>query len=147
MLAFAVFLGAASMTILIALVNPLTAALTFASLIGYAIVYTGFLKRATPQNIVIGGIAGAAPPLLGWAAVTGMQGPWDWPYAWLLVLIIFVWTPPHFWALAIFRREDYARALVPMLPVTHGVEYTRWQILLYTVLLFVVTMLPWRRSA
>lgn len=141
-LAFAVFLGAASMTILIALVNPLTAALTFASLIGYAIIYTGFLKRATPQNIVIGGIAGAAPPLLGWAAVTNMQGPWDWPYAWLLVLIVFVWTPPHFWALAIFRREDYARALVPMLPVTHGVQYTRWQILLYTVLLFVVTMLP-----
>jgi heme o synthase len=141
-LAFAVFLGATSMTILIALVNPLTAALTFASLIGYAIVYTGFLKRATPQNIVIGGIAGAAPPLLGWAAVTNMQGPWDWAYAWLLVLIVFVWTPPHFWALAIFRRADYARALVPMLPVTHGVEYTRWQILLYTVLLFVVTMLP-----
>jgi len=141
-LAFAVFLGAASMTILIALVNPLTAALTFASLIGYAIVYTGFLKRATPQNIVIGGIAGAAPLLLGWAAVTNMQGPWDWSYAWLLVLIIFVWTPPHFWALAIFRRADYARALVPMLPVTHGVRYTRWQILLYTVLLFVVTMLP-----
>lgn len=141
-LAFAVFLGAASMTILIALVNPLTASLTFASLIGYAIVYTGFLKRATPQNIVIGGIAGAAPPLLGWAAVTDMQGPWDWPYALLLVLIVFVWTPPHFWALAIFRREDYARALVPMLPVTHGVQYTRWQILLYTVLLFVATMLP-----
>ena len=142
-LAFAVFLGAASMTILIALVNPLTAALTFASLIGYAIVYTGFLKRATPQNIVIGGIAGAAPPLLGWAAVTGMQNPWDWAHALLLVLIIFVWTPPHFWALAIFRREDYARALIPMLPVTHGVTYTRWQILLYTVLLVVVTVLPW----
>jgi protoheme IX farnesyltransferase len=142
-LAFAVFLGAASMTILIALVNPLTAALTFASLIGYAIVYTGFLKRATPQNIVIGGIAGAAPPLLGWAAVTGMNGEWDWPHALLLVLIIFVWTPPHFWALAIFRRDDYARALVPMLPVTHGVEYTRWQILLYTVLLVAVTVLPW----
>jgi protoheme IX farnesyltransferase len=142
-LAFAVFLGAASMTILIALVNPLTAALTFASLIGYAIVYTGFLKRATPQNIVIGGIAGAAPPLLGWAAVTGMRGEWDWPHALLLVLIIFVWTPPHFWALAIFRRDDYARALVPMLPVTHGVRYTRWQILLYTVLLVAVTVLPW----
>ena len=125
-LAFAVFLGAASMTILIALVNPLTAALTFASLIGYAIIYTGFLKRATPQNIVIGGIAGAAPPLLGWAAVTNMQGPWDWAHAWLLVLIVFVWTPPHFWALAIFRRADYARALVPMLPVTHGVKYTRY---------------------
>ena len=142
-LAFAVFLGAASMTILIALVNPLTAALTFASLIGYAIVYTGFLKRATPQNIVIGGIAGAAPPLLGWAAVTGMQNQWDWAHALLLVLIIFVWTPPHFWALAIFRREDYARALIPMLPVTHGVVYTRWQIMLYTVLLVVVTVLPW----
>ena len=142
-LAFAVFLGAASMTILIALVNPLTAALTFASLIGYAVIYTGFLKRATPQNIVIGGIAGAAPPLLGWAAVTGMNNPWDWAHALLLVLIIFVWTPPHFWALAIFRREDYARALIPMLPVTHGVVYTRWQIMLYTVLLVVVTVLPW----
>lgn len=142
-LAFAVLLGALSMTILVTLVNALTAALTFASLIGYAIVYTGFLKRATPQNIVIGGIAGAAPPLLGWAAVTGMNNPWDWAHALLLVLIIFVWTPPHFWALAIFRREDYARALVPMLPVTHGVEYTRWQILLYTVLLVVVTVLPW----
>ena len=142
-LAFAVVLGALSMTVLIALVNPLTAALTFASLIGYAIVYTAWLKRATPQNIVIGGIAGAAPPLLGWAAVTGMQGAWDWAHALLLVLIVFVWTPPHFWALAIFRRDDYARALVPMLPVTHGVEYTRWQILLYTVLLVVATVLPW----
>jgi protoheme IX farnesyltransferase len=142
-LAFAVFLGALSMAILVALVNPLTALLTFASLIGYAIVYTGFLKRATPQNIVIGGIAGAAPPLLGWAAVTGMRNEWDWAHALLLVLIIFVWTPPHFWALAIFRREDYARALVPMLPVTHGVEYTRWQILLYTVLLVAATVLPW----
>ncbi|GAA5003105.1 protoheme IX farnesyltransferase [Pseudoluteimonas lycopersici] len=142
-LAFAVFLGAASMTILIALVNVVCAALTFASLIGYAIVYTAWLKRATPQNIVIGGIAGAAPPLLGWAAVTGMRGEWDWAHALLLVLIVFVWTPPHFWALAIFRREDYARALVPMLPVTHGVEYTRWQILLYTLLLLIVTILPW----
>ncbi len=143
-LAFAVFLGAASMAILISLVNPLTAGLTFASLIGYAIVYTGFLKRATPQNIVIGGIAGAAPPLLGWAAVTGMaRGLDDWACALSLVLIIFIWTPPHFWALAIFRRDDYARALIPMLPVTHGVEYTRWQILLYTVLLVVVTVLPW----
>ena len=121
-LAFAVFLGAASMTVLIALVNVVCAALTFASLIGYAIVYTAWLKRATPQNIVIGGIAGAAPPLLGWAAVTGMRGEWDWAHALLLVLIVFVWTPPHFWALAIFRREDYARALVPMLPVKHGVE-------------------------
>ncbi len=142
-LAFAVFLGALSMAMLISMVNPITAALTFASLIGYAIVYTAWLKRATPQNIVIGGIAGASPPLLGWAAVTGMQNQWDWAHALLLVLIIFVWTPPHFWALAIFRREDYARALVPMLPVTHGVEYTRWQILLYTVLLVVVTVMPW----
>ena len=142
-LAFAALLGVASMAILVLLVNWICAALTFASLIGYAIVYTGLLKRATPQNIVIGGIAGAAPPLLGWAAVTGMQGARDWEYALLLVLIIFVWTPPHFWALAIFRRADYARALVPMLPVTHGVVYTRWQILLYTVLLVVATILPW----
>jgi protoheme IX farnesyltransferase len=142
-LAFAVFLGALSMAMLISMVNPLTAALTFASLIGYAIVYTAWLKRATPQNIVIGGIAGAAPPLLGWAAVTGMRNEWDWAHALLLVLIIFVWTPPHFWALAIFRRDDYARALVPMLPVTHGVQYTRWQILLYTVLLVLVTVLPY----
>ena len=142
-LGFAIALGVASMALLVLLVNPITAALTFASLIGYAIVYTGFLKRATPQNIVIGGIAGAAPPLLGWAAVTGMRGEWDWAHALLLVLIIFVWTPPHFWALAIFRRADYARALVPMLPVTHGVRYTRWQILLYTVLLVVASVLPW----
>ena len=142
-LAFALVLGALSMGLLVAFVNTITAVLTFASLIGYAVVYTVFLKRATPQNIVIGGIAGAAPPLLGWAAVTGMQGQWDWAHALLLVLIIFVWTPPHFWALAIFRREDYARALVPMLPVTHGVEYTRWQILIYTVLLVAVTVLPW----
>jgi len=141
-LVFALALGAASMAILVLLVNPLTALLTFASLIGYAVIYTGYLKRATPQNIVIGGIAGAAPPLLGWAAVTNMQGPWDWQYALLLVLIIFVWTPPHFWALAIFRRDDYARALIPMLPVTHGVIYTRWQILFYTVLLVEVTVLP-----
>jgi len=141
-LVFALLLGALSMTVLVLWVNPLTALLTFISLIGYAVIYTGFLKRATPQNIVIGGIAGAAPPLLGWAAVTGMRGMWDWAHALLLVLIIFVWTPPHFWALAIFRHEDYARALVPMLPVTHGVEYTRWQILLYTVLLCVATVLP-----
>jgi protoheme IX farnesyltransferase len=141
-LAFALVLAALSMAVLVLWVNPLTALLTFASLIGYAVVYTVFLKRATPQNIVIGGIAGAAPPLLGWAAVTGMHGQWDWAHALLLVLIIFVWTPPHFWALAIFRRDDYARAMVPMLPVTHGVEYTRWQILLYTVLLVVVSVLP-----
>ena len=140
-LLFALALGALSMTILVLLVNTLTRALTFASLIGYAVIYTGYLKRATPQNIVIGGIAGAAPPLLGWAAVTGMQlRP---AHALLLVLIIFVWTPPHFWALAIFRRDDYARAMIPMLPVTHGVDYTRWQILLYTVLLLVATVLPW----
>jgi protoheme IX farnesyltransferase len=141
-LAFALVLGALSMLVLVLWVNIVTALLTFASLIGYAVVYTVFLKRATPQNIVIGGIAGAAPPLLGWASITGMRGEWDWPHALLLVLIIFVWTPPHFWALAIFRREDYRKAMVPMLPVTHGVEYTRWQILFYTVLLVVVTVLP-----
>jgi protoheme IX farnesyltransferase len=141
-LAFALVLAAISMAVLIFGVNGLTALLTFASLIGYAVVYTVYLKRATPQNIVIGGLAGAAPPLLGWAAVTNMSGPWDWAYALLLVLIIFVWTPPHFWALAIFRRDDYARAMVPMLPVTHGVAYTRKQILFYTVLLVIVTMLP-----
>lgn len=142
-LVFALILAALSMTILVVWVNTITAILTFASLIGYAVIYTVYLKRATPQNIVIGGIAGAAPPLLGWAAITGMRGEWDWPHALLLVLIIFVWTPPHFWALAIFRRADYARAMVPMLPVTHGVEYTRWQILFYTVLLVAVTVLPW----
>ena len=137
-LVFAVVLGALSMALLVVFVNPLCAALTFASLIGYAIVYTGYLKRATPQNIVIGGAAGAAPPVLGWLAVTTDH----WQHALLLFLIIFVWTPPHFWALAIFRREDYARAMIPMLPVTHGVQYTRWQILFYTVLLVLVTMLP-----
>jgi protoheme IX farnesyltransferase len=138
-LVFAVALGALSMAILILLVNALTAALTFASLIGYAIVYTAWLKRATPQNIVIGGAAGAAPPLLGWAAVTGQVHP----YALLLCLIIFVWTPPHFWALAIFRRDDYSRAQVPMLPVTHGVEFTRQHVLYYTILLLIVTVLPY----
>jgi len=141
-LVFALLLGILSMVVLAWLVNTLTALLTFASLIGYAVIYTGFLKRTTPQNIVIGGIAGAAPPLLGWAAVTGMRGTSDWAHALLLVLIIFVWTPPHFWALAVFRRDDYARARVPMLPVTHGVRYTCWQIFLYTVLLCVVTLLP-----
>ena len=138
-LVFAVALGALSMAILIGFVNALTAALTFASMIGYAIVYTAWLKRATPQNIVIGGVAGAAPPLLGWAAVTNQVHP----YALLLVLIIFAWTPPHFWALAIFRRDDYSRAQVPMLPVTHGVQYTRWHVLLYTVLLVIATVLPY----
>jgi protoheme IX farnesyltransferase len=138
-LLFALVLAALSMTVLVLWVNPLTALLTFFALIGYAVIYTVYLKRATPQNIVIGGIAGAAPPALGWAAVTGQLHP----HALLLVLIIFVWTPPHFWALAIFRRDDYARAMVPMLPVTHGVQYTRWQILFYTVLLVLVTILPW----
>ena len=138
-LIFAIVLGAVSMAILIVLVNPLTAVLTFASLIGYAVVYTAWLKRATPQNIVIGGAAGAAPPVLGWAAVTGHVHP----YALLLFLIIFVWTPPHFWALAIFRRDDYSRAQVPMLPVTHGVAYTRQHVLFYTVLLVIVTVLPY----
>ena len=151
-LAFAVALGVLSMLVLALWVNPLTAALTFASLIGYAIIYTGWLKRATPQNIVIGGLAGAAPPLLGWAAVKGwpqgggadalFDAPYDYHHALLLVLIIFVWTPPHFWALAIFRRDDYARAMIPMLPVTHGVTYTRWQILFYTLLLIAATVLP-----
>ncbi len=136
---FAAVLGIASMTVLVLWVNVLTAALTFASLIGYAVIYTVWLKRATPQNIVIGGLAGAAPPALGWTAVTGELHP----YALLLVLIVFVWTPPHFWALAIFRREDYARAAIPMLPVVYGVTYTRWHVLFYTVLLLVVTMLPW----
>ena len=142
-LVFALVLASLSMVVLLLFVNAITALLTFASLIGYAVIYTVYLKRATPQNIVIGGLAGAAPPLLGWSTMTGMQGEWDWAHALLLVLIIFVWTPPHFWALAIFRRADYARAMVPMLPVTHGVEYTRWQILFYTVLLVAVTMLPW----
>ncbi|XQA64711.1 heme o synthase [Xanthomonas sacchari] len=141
-LLFATLLTALSMTVLVVWVNGITAVLTFASLIGYAVIYTVFLKRTTPQNIVIGGLAGAAPPLLGWAAITGMQGQWDWAYASLLVLIIFVWTPPHFWALAIFRRADYAKASIPMLPVTHGVAHTRRQILVYTVLLVVVTLLP-----
>ncbi|MBE5313926.1 MAG: protoheme IX farnesyltransferase [Xanthomonadales bacterium] len=138
-LVFALALGAASMLVLVLFVNVLTALLTFASLIGYAVVYTAYLKRATPQNIVIGGAAGAAPPVLGWAAATGEVHP----YALLLFLIIFIWTPPHFWALAIFRRDDYARAGVPMLPVTHGVEYTRVQVLLYTLLLIAATLLPW----
>ena len=140
---FAAVLGVASMLVLGLLVNWLTALLTFVGLIGYAVIYTAFLKRATPQNIVIGGLAGAIPPLLGWAAVTGMQTPSDWAYGLLLVLIIFVWTPPHFWALAIFRREDYRRACIPMLPVVHGVEYTRWHVLFYTILLVLVTLLPY----
>jgi protoheme IX farnesyltransferase len=137
-LIFALAIGAISMAILIMWVNVLTAALTFFSLIGYAVIYTMYLKRATPQNIVIGGAAGAAPPLLGWTAVTGSVDPG----ALLLFLIIFTWTPPHFWALAIHRADDYKKVGMPMLPVTHGKDYTRLQILLYTVLLFVVTLLP-----
>ena len=136
---FAALLGVASMLILGLLVNLLTAALTFCSLIGYAIVYTLWLKRATPQNIVIGGAAGAAPPILGWAAVTNTVDP----QALLLFLIIFTWTPPHFWALAIARRDDYAKASIPMLPVTHGIPYTRLQIVLYTILLVLSTLLPY----
>ncbi|KJV31872.1 protoheme IX farnesyltransferase [Luteibacter yeojuensis] len=135
---FAMALGIVSMLVLVCLVNTLTAVLTFFSLIGYAVIYTAYLKRATPQNIVIGGLAGAAPPVLGWTAVTGSLHP----YALQLLLIIFVWTPPHFWALAIFRVDDYSRAQVPMLPVTHGVKFTRWHIFFYTVLLFLVTLLP-----
>ena len=136
---FAFVLGVSSMLILILLVNTLTAILTFLSLFGYAIIYTLYLKRATPQNIVIGGIFGATPPLLGWCAMTGEIHP----YALLLALIIFVWTPPHFWALAIARREEYAKVNIPMLPVTHGPEFTRLQILLYTILLMIVTLLPY----
>jgi heme o synthase len=136
--AFAIILGLTSMLILWQGVNALTAALTFCSLIGYAMVYTLWLKRATPQNIVIGGAAGAAPPVLGWAAVTGGVDA----HALLLFLIIFTWTPPHFWALAIARRDDYAKVGIPMLPVTHGIPYTRLQIVLYTILLILTTLLP-----
>ena len=135
---FAFLLGLASMLVLGLLVNVLTAVLTFFGLIGYALVYTAYLKHTTPQNIVIGGLAGAMPPVLGWTASTGALHP----FALELCLIIFVWTPPHFWALAIFRRDDYARAGVPMLPVTHGVIHTQRQILLYTILLVLATLLP-----
>ncbi|MGB0721096.1 MAG: heme o synthase [Gammaproteobacteria bacterium] len=137
-LAFALALGLISMVILVVFVNMITAVLTFISLIGYAVIYTMYLKRATPQNIVIGGAAGAAPPVLGWTAVTGEVHP----HSLLLFLIIFAWTPPHFWALAIHRKDEYAKVDIPMLPVTHGVEYTRLHILFYTVLLFAITMLP-----
>ena len=137
--AFALLLGVASMIILTRWINGLTALLTFVSLIGYAIVYTIWLKRATPQNIVIGGAAGASPPILGWTAVTGELHA----HALLLFLIIFTWTPPHFWALAIARRDDYAKVEIPMMPVTHGIEFTSLQIVLYTILLFVVSMLPY----
>ncbi|HVY23671.1 MAG TPA: heme o synthase [Steroidobacteraceae bacterium] len=135
---YAIILGTLSMLMLALLVNVLTAILTFASLIGYAIIYTVWLKHATPQNIVIGGAAGAAPPVLGWCAVTGTVDP----HALLLFLIIFAWTPPHFWALAIARRDDYAKVGIPMLPVVYGVEFTRLHIFLYTIILLIVTLLP-----
>jgi protoheme IX farnesyltransferase len=135
---FAFALCAASMLILTFLVNTLTAVLTLVSLVGYGFIYSLYLKRATPQNIVIGGASGAAPPVLGWAAVTGTLDP----HALLLFLIVFAWTPPHFWSLAIARRRDYANANIPMLPVTHGPAFTRLHILLYTVLLFVVSIMP-----
>ncbi len=135
---FALVMGVVGFVVLWSGVNRLTAVLTLLSLVGYALVYTLWLKRATPQNIVIGGAAGATPPLLGWTAVTGQVDP----YALVLFLIIFTWTPPHFWALAIYRKADYAKANIPMLPVTHGDDHTRLQILLYTVLLVVVTLLP-----
>lgn len=137
-LVFAATLGSISMAVLVSYVNALTAILAFCSLIGYAVVYTLYLKRATPQNIVIGGAAGAAPPVLGWTAVTGELDP----HALLLFLIIFAWTPPHFWSLAIERWREYARVGVPMLPVTHGLDFTRLQILLYTLVLCAVSLLP-----
>lgn len=137
-LLFALLLGLSSMLLLALFVNMLTAALTLASMVGYAVIYTMFLKRATPHNIVLGGAAGAAPPVLGWAAVTG-EVSLD---ALVLFLIIFIWTPPHFWALAIKRRNDYAEAGLPMLPVTHGIEFTKQQILMYTFMLLSVSLLP-----
>ena len=137
-LLFSAILGVAGMAILLVFINALTAWLTLASLFGYAVVYTSYLKRATPQNIVIGGLAGAVPPLLGWTAVTGeIHG-----HALLLVLIIFAWTPPHFWALAVHRKDEYAKAEIPMLPVTHGEKYTKLNILLYTIIMILVTLLP-----
>lgn len=136
---FAAAIGIAGMLILLFLVNPLCAWLTLASFIGYAFIYTGYLKRATPQNIVIGGLSGAMPPLLGWAAVTGSIEPG----ALILVLIIFAWTPPHFWALAIHRKEEYAKTGIPMLPVTHGEHITKIHIILYTVIMFLITLLPY----
>jgi protoheme IX farnesyltransferase len=138
-LTYAAVLAVLSMTMLWAWVNLLTAVLTFASLIGYAVIYTVWLKHATPQNIVIGGAAGAAPPVLGWTAVTGQVDP----YSLLLFLIVFTWTPPHFWALAIARRDEYARAGIPMLPVAYSIDFTRLHILLYTILLVIVTLLPY----
>ncbi len=138
-LTFAITLAVLGLGLLQWYVNTLTMVLTFVSLIGYALIYTVYLKPATPQNIVIGGAAGAAPPLLGWTAITGSLDP----PAFVLFLIIYVWTPPHFWALAIYRRHDYAATGTPMLPVTHGVRFTALQIVLYTILLVIVTLLPW----
>jgi heme o synthase len=136
---FAAAIGVAGMLILLLWVNPLCAWLTLASFVGYAFIYTGYLKRATPQNIVIGGLSGAMPPLLGWSAVTGTIEPG----ALILVLIIFAWTPPHFWALAIHRKEEYAKTGIPMLPVTHGEHLTKIHIILYTVIMFLITLLPY----
>ena len=136
---FAFVIGLLGSMILYLYVNTLTMILTIGSLIGYALIYTVYLKRATPQNIVIGGLAGAAPPLLGWSSVTNTIDP----FALLLVLIIFVWTPPHFWALAIYRKEEYAKESIPMMPVTHGVAFTKLQIVLYTIILFIVSVLPY----
>ncbi len=138
-LIFASCLGTIGITVLFFYVNPLSALLNFLTLVGYAGIYTLYLKRATPQNIVIGGLAGAMPPLLGWAAISNTISP----YALLLVGIIFVWTPPHFWALAIYRQNDYKKANIPMLPVTHGVKFTKLNILLYTLLLSIVTLMPY----
>ena len=136
---FALIIGILGALILYLYVNTLTMILTLSSLVGYAFIYTIYLKRATPQNIVIGGLAGAAPPLLGWSSITNTIDP----YALLLVLIIFVWTPPHFWALAIYRKDEYAKESIPMLPVTHGVAFTKLQIVLYTIILFIVSVLPY----
>ena len=136
---FALVIGVIGSLILYFYINKLTMILTIASLIGYAFIYTVYLKRATPQNIVIGGLAGAAPPLLGWSSITNTIDP----YALLLVLIIFVWTPPHFWALAIYRKDEYAKESIPMLPVTHGVLFTKLQIVLYAIILFIVSLLPY----
>ena len=139
---FAAVLSISSLLLLYFYINPLTALLTFFGLVGYAFIYTMYLKRATPQNIVIGGLSGAIPPLLGWTAVNGANGDIH-PHALLLVLIVFVWTPPHFWALAIFRRDEYAKAKIPMLPVTHGIEFTKTTIILYTVLLIFASLPPY----
>ncbi|NEX64318.1 heme o synthase [Noviherbaspirillum galbum] len=137
-LVFSGVIGGAGMWILFNFVNPLTMWLTFATFVGYAVIYTMILKPATPQNIVIGGLSGAMPPALGWAAVAN-----DVPMqAWILVLIIFIWTPPHFWALALYRRDDYAKSGLPMLPVTHGLKFTQFHIWLYTIALVATTMLP-----